>query len=170
MKITLSYSEIINCLTMVAQTQVFVMKENLKPTYGQESNFFDRLNIASFGFMGELVVAKFFNKYWFGNVGIIGGDDVDNLQVRTIINKKHSLILHKEDKDESKFILVSLHNFPEAELVGWDFAGNLKRPENWQTWTGRPCYFIKQDRLRPVRELLDEKTYSKIYEPRCANS
>lgn len=108
------------------------------------------------GACGEMAVAKHFGLFWSGAIGNIGADDVGRLQVRTRSKHDYELILHKEDRDDRKFILLT-GIAPEYRVRGWITAIDGKLPEYWKTippHTRPPAYFVPHSKLRPIEELI----------------
>ena len=160
MIVRLQNSEIYNCLAITSQIQILHLKRKSKETYDAQNDFFEGLNIANFGFIGELAVAKAYNKFWFGNVGVIGEPDVDILEVRTVKKSNPHMYIYKKDRDMDKFVLVSVENFPDVKICGWEFAGNLKKDKYWNPNLRYPTWHIPNDALRPADELLDPEVYN----------
>lgn len=102
------------------------------------------------GAAGEMAVAKWTRKYWSGNLGDLGADDVCKLQVRTRSRHDYELILHKSDPDDRAFILVT-GLAPRFVLRGWIWARDGKREEYWKDPAGgRAAFFVPQSALRPM--------------------
>jgi hypothetical protein len=108
------------------------------------------------GALGEAAVAKYmglWNEWLRTAVGNIHARDVGKFDVRTT-SPRLSLILHEDDQPDTPYILV-YDRRPVFELVGWNYPRTVRRPEFWQTRTGRPCYFVPPKALRDVDELAD---------------
>jgi hypothetical protein len=72
------------------------------------------------GCLGELAVAKQYNRFWSGTVGEIRAKDVGTLQVRATYRLNGCLILHQEDADEDPFFFVVVMGGGAAcDLKGW---------------------------------------------------
>lgn len=115
-----------------------------RETYGAAGNSIEPHFI---GALGECAVAKHLDRFWSGSLGDLKASDVGRIQVRASTHKNPSLILHDRDNDDDVFILVSITGHT-ATLHGWLYARDGKRPEYWQTFTGRPAYFVKN--LNPM--------------------
>ena len=108
------------------------------------------------GAMAEMAVAKAFGIFWSGDVGNIYAIDVGSYQVRSTPYESGHLVINKPDKDEHIFILV-IGRDGEYDLRGYAMAGDVKREEFWTSKSmGRFAYFVPQEVLRPVRELMEK--------------
>jgi len=102
------------------------------------------------GALGELVVARYTNRFWSGNLGKLRADDVGDLQVRTRSRHDYELILHPTDPDDRAFVLVT-GTAPTYRLIGWIRGREGKRQEWWKDPAGgRAAYFVPQRALRPM--------------------
>lgn len=111
----------------------------------------------------QVAVAKYCNLYHYENTGDYKALDVGGLvQVRSVTNRDHCLILHPSDEDAVPFVLV-LVKPPEFVLLGWLLAIDGKRKEYWRdpTGRGRHAFFVPPNQgiwhpptpLRPMDEL-----------------
>ena len=99
------------------------------------------------GALGEMAFAKWANIFWSGSLGDYHADDVGPYQVRAIYGERHRLIIRPGDKDNKKFILV-WDQTPKYFLMGWQWAGNIKRKVFWENPNGRdPAFFVPQTAL-----------------------
>ena len=107
------------------------------------------------GAWGECVIAKTTGHYWpvDNDRPDRGAADVGPLHVRTAQIATGRLILHDEDDGDAPFILVVLVRLPRFRIVGWCYGRDGKVPGYWETFTGRPAYFVPQSALRPIGEL-----------------
>lgn len=110
-----------------------------------------------FSCQGEMATAKYLNLFWSGTVGLYGSVDVggeSGVETRTRRKHWHQLILHPDDKDDRPHVLVSAHNPPTFQLVGWIYGGDGKLQKFWSDPAGgRPAFFVPQEELRPIDEL-----------------
>lgn len=53
-----------------------------------------------------------------------------NIEVRSTVYKKGSLIVHKKDPDDRKYYLVC-GMYPDLEVVGWLYGYQCKQPRYW---------------------------------------
>ena len=83
------------------------------------------------GACGELAVAKFTGRTWLG-VGIMRGDDVPGLQVRTTRHATGRLLVRHDDDDAATFVLVTGRT-PVFVIRGWLYGWEAKRDEWWGT-------------------------------------
>jgi len=99
------------------------------------------------GALGEMAFAKWVGIFWSGSLGDYRADDVGPYQVRAIVKERHSLIIRPVDKDDKKFILV-WDQTPKYFLMGWQWAGNIKRQVFVREPNGRdPAFFVPQAAL-----------------------
>lgn len=131
-----------------------VSATRLDPRYGASRE--DPWGLDIIGALGELVVAKVFDRFPFPD-GVEGPDYSGDLgrqyEVRSTTRPNGALIVHKGDPDKRPFILVR-GQVPTFEIAGWLLGGQAKRTEWWRTDTGRPAYFAPADALAPIRTLV----------------
>lgn len=98
----------------------------------------------------ELVVAKALGVHW---CGMDGPDkdtgDVAGAQVRHTKRADGSLICHKRDADEDRFVLVT-GSMPRFVVRGWILGAEAKADRFWRTNVPRPAFFVPQSALKPV--------------------
>lgn len=106
------------------------------------------------GAMAEKAVCRYYDFYWDPTVGLLNEDDAGPLQVRSIDDPGHRLILHPDDKDWKVFILVYTAP-PRFTMKGWIMAEHGKREEYWEKVNDHraPAFFVPQRVLRPMTEL-----------------
>ena len=84
------------------------------------------------------------------------GHDIGPLEIRSTTHPRGRLILHDSDKDLSPYVLVRQLSDSEFKLVGWTFARSGKNKDYWHdVGYGRPCYYVPNNKLRPMKELID---------------
>jgi hypothetical protein len=130
--------------------------------YGAIQNDGWRLDII--GACGEAAVAQHFNYYWDGNMGNFAAKDVGFLQVRANGREDGDLILHPNDKDEDKFILVIAAKLPMVVLAGW-LTGAEGKLEKWKRLAKPgderpPAFYVPQSALHSMAKLVEESTES----------
>src|SRR5215203_569659 len=104
------------------------------------------------GACGEKVAARFLDHYWSGNLGQFRAPDVAEIQIRTSTSDTGDLILHEEDKDNDRFILVTGIG-PRFTVRGWLFAREGKLRKWWRDPAkDRPAFFVPQSELHPMAE------------------
>ncbi len=159
MIVKLSYAEMLLAVQIAGQQQVQNFKQGRKARYGAANDFGSAVGLCLTGVLGEMAVAKALNKFWTGNVGQHGTTDVggDNgVEVRTRTEKGRNLILHPKDDDNKKFVVAVTQDAPNILLTGWCTGKSGKKEEYWQTFTGRPCYFVPDEALQPMETLVGE--------------
>lgn len=102
------------------------------------------------GSVAEFVASLALDKSWRGT-GTIGSDDISSkIQVRSTDRANGRLIVHPDDDDKHRFVLV-VGQFPDFGVPGWIFGRDAKRQEWWQDPTGnRPAFFVPQSALNPL--------------------
>jgi hypothetical protein len=134
--------------------RISAMQRNRSEPHGKPANKdYWGSDIESCG--AEAAVAKYFGLYWdavaSGKLSALNGD-VQGLEVRSTSHPNGRLILHNTDKDESPYILVR-GEIPEFQIIGWMYGKDGKQMEFWEGRTGRPAFFIPENKLRPIEEL-----------------
>jgi len=107
------------------------------------------------GAIAEQCVSKLFDIHWKNSVNTFKSEpDVGKYQVRGTTRPDGRLILHPDDKDEEIFILVIIGNGLAHDVIGWCTGKEGKQQQFWETFTGRPCFFVPRDALWSMEELL----------------
>lgn len=106
----------------------------------------------------ELAVARWLGLYWTPwarRPAQVVADVGDRVQVRRRGPRGHHLLLHDRDPDEHVYVQVA-GTIPTFTLVGWCVGRDAKDAEFWGDpySTGRPCFWVPEDRLEPVESLL----------------
>jgi hypothetical protein len=97
----------------------------------------------------ELAVAKATKLYWHASVGRVDEPDVGGyIEVRSIRERSHRLVLNKPDSDDAPYVLVFAQP-PYFEIMGWCYGREAKLEANWKPKNnGTRCYFVEQSVLR----------------------
>lgn len=116
----------------------------IEKTYLENSSEVDEIGAA-----GELAVAKYLGLYWYAGVNTFHGPDIEpNIQVRTVKNINHSLIIRPADSKEHVYYLV-LNQTPKFTILGWTYGKIVCRDVFWKAPNGGPgAWFIPQSELR----------------------
>lgn len=148
--VKLTYAEMQVAATVGIQRYLQNLKLKTEPAYGAEDNT-AASGLDVLGCIGEMAVAKYFNKYWSGAVGNYQAADVDRYQVRSTMYRAGRLILHRED-DPCIFILVIItHNL--CKLAGWIHADDGRDEKYWKDiGNGRPAFWVPQNDLIPMKD------------------
>ncbi len=121
----------------------------------------DGLRADIIGACAERAIAKSFSIPWDGRYFNLGewknwrrtGHDVGPFEVRASEWDSACLLLHPSDPDDSPFILVIARGHLFC-AVGWILGGDGKRVGEWREGQhGRPCFYVPQSALRPMRDL-----------------
>ena len=148
-KVSLTLSETILIAIAGIMRQVQNLKDSRQDYYGAENS--DGFGLHITGCLGEAVVAKHLNLYWMGTGTFRGKDVGEKFEVRTSSLKKASLILHPNDADESKFILV-VGGGIRYQIKGWIY-GKEGKDQQWWRDIDRPAFFVPQSALHPINTL-----------------
>jgi hypothetical protein len=148
--IVLSWFELFQAAQAGAMRRIEALKLNRKDRYGTPSGNLWGIDIG--GAAAELAVAKHAGHYWEPVTrrpeNMIG--DVGQFQVRWTPRADGRLIVHDEDLDESRFVLVTGEP-PTLTVAGAIWGGDAKNPLYWcDPGTGRPAFFIPQFALEPT--------------------
>lgn len=103
----------------------------------------------------EMLVARAFGVNWIpyaNNPQSITADVGDNIQVRSTRRDNGCLLLHKEDKDDHIYVLVTGSGI-QKRIRGCILGSDGKRSEYWRESTGRPCYFVPQSKLSDIADM-----------------
>lgn len=155
MRLTLSKQEYWLGTQIGTMRQVSNLYKGRKDAYGAEKMNGFEININ--GACGEVAVAKWLNIFYSGNLGDLAAGDVNHpsvrIEVRTAFEAHYRMILHKKDRDDAIFILLT-GTAPEFIVRGWCYGREGKQEKFWADPAGgRPAYFVPQAELRPIDEL-----------------
>lgn len=116
----------------------------------------DDWNVDLTGAVGELVVAKYFNRYWRPVVrdpwNDIRCDIGTSLQIKTTEHDNGHLIVHKHHPDDCVYILVVGRNLT-WRIAGWLMGWEAKQDTWWNTNHRVPAFWVPQKELRPIEKL-----------------
>lgn len=149
MKIKLSISEMHIAAQIGSMRQIQALAKGLPDRHGFDG--LDGWSVHIEGAAGEMAVAKALNLYWGGSVNTFKslGDIGSQLEVRTRSKDYYELIIRPNDKDDSRYVLVT-GRAPNYNVVGW-IKGKDAKQEKWsKTHGNRPAAFFV-----PHKELND---------------
>ena len=106
------------------------------------------------GTQGECHVAKNLGLWWPGGAQREGteGDLPGNLGVRARTLDWYELLIHDDDPDERRFVLV-VGMWPRMRMVGWLAGAEAKNPEWWNEAIPEPAYTVPHSALRPMSDI-----------------
>ena len=149
-EIVLNKSEMLHAALVGATRQIDNLFKGRADNYGAEVEAGWQKHLG--GACGEKVVSRLLDHYWSGNMGHLRLPDVAEIQIRTSSRDDGDLILHPEDNDDDRFILVTGVG-PRFVVRGWIVARDGKRDVWWRDPArGRPAFFVPQSELSPMRE------------------
>ena len=151
--VTLSYAEVTLAAHVGVMRRISAIKRGRKGNYDCV-NERDGWTWDIRGAIAECAVAKHTGTYWFGKIDDLSHGDVGDLEVRSTVWPTGHLLIHPEDPDDKKFILVLENNLPVCTLAGWIYGHEGKDDTYWTTkkiqGKDRSAFFVPQKSLRPV--------------------
>ncbi len=142
-EIQLTPQEILQGAFVGIMRQVQNLKNKNKPAYGAGKKKDWQLHIE--GALGEMALGRHLNLFW--SKGVLRGDDVGIMQVRTRSRHSYDLIIHDRDKDDKKFWLLTGLNGCYW-VRGWIMGADAKNQKYWlDPAGGRPAYFVPAGEL-----------------------
>lgn len=153
--VTLSLAEVRSAAYAGVDRHVRAYARGRVRKFQQDDNWGDDI----LGAMGECAAAKALDVYWpAGAPEPDWNGDVGTYHVRTVDRPGKRLILHPDDPDDGRHVLVVLRRVTrtvaELEVPGWCFGRDGKHDRYWETHTGRPAFFVPTDQLRPISTLV----------------
>ena len=150
-EVSLSSSQLYQDANVGVIRQVRNISDKRKPKYGAGDLNDWQIHIE--GSCGEMVVSQYLNLYWDGNIGSLRANDVGHMEVRTRSKHHYDLIIHPDDKDEAKYILVTGIN-GSYQIHGWIYGKEGKQQKYWSDPAkGRPAYFVPKTELRSLETI-----------------
>lgn len=107
------------------------------------------------GLLAEAAVAKGLGIYYAPVTGALDtalGDVLPGIQVRSTKYKNGSLLIHKTDADDDKFLLVTGAQ-GSYDVRGWIVGSEGKRQEYWKLYKERGAFWVPQSALNPLSTL-----------------
>jgi len=106
------------------------------------------------GCLGELVVARWMDKYPFAVFEERKMGDVGEFEVRTTAYATGKLLLGKDDNPERKYLLVTLPSYHTGVIHGWFWGYEAQSEQYWDTKMRIPAYMVPQEDLHDPASLL----------------
>jgi len=126
-----------------------------KHLYGYTPDAQQESNTHAESAVSEALVAEVTGRRWLstGDQRDPGGEDIEGgIGVRWSHHPNASLIIHPEDPDYLKMVLVT-GNAPSQMIRGWHPVDESKQTQWWRTDVRYPAFFVPQAVLRPVIQL-----------------
>lgn len=150
--VTLTGSEILHVCHAALLHRAAAIKHGHGPRYGFEINGREPWSNEIHSLGAEYVVARYFGTFWRG--GIVAADmaiagDVVGYQVRSTQYDHGGLLLHREDPDDCRFVLVT-GQMPSYVIRGQLIARDGKLDRYWNARLPTPAFLVPQSDLDPV--------------------
>lgn len=144
--VVLTWLEQLQAVEVGGIRKITALRDGRHVRRGQEpNNWTDEIE----GAAAELAVAKTTGRYWHAlGKGHTDPADVGRLEVRSTGHAHGCLILHPDDPDEARFVLVT-GRIPEFTIRGTIVARDGKIDRYWRTDLRYPAYFVPQAALEP---------------------
>lgn len=149
LRIVLSPPEMMQAALVGVMRNVQDLKLNRKPAYGLQTGREWQINIE--GCLGEFAFCKHMGLFWSG-AHHFRAEDAHGWQIRTASRPDSRLIVHREDCDTHRFVLLTGCN-GMYEVRGWLSGAEAKQHAYWCDPAGnRPAYFVPQSVLHKFGE------------------
>lgn len=152
---TISPDEWKLCCQVGIDRAVSAIKKNLKDSVNRKKTWLDDLSYHIMGTVGELAASKVIGVQWTGSVDTFKSesDFPGGVEIRFRSNPEHDLIV-REDRDDSRMVLVRGLPPGVVEVAGWILARDAKQ-EKWKQTYGnlRPAFFVPASELNPMETL-----------------
>ena len=154
--IKLSAFELYQIACAAAMRRVSALSKTRRPQFGIGPDREWQADLE--GLIGEYVLAKHCDRFWYPTVGKLDTDegDVHGFQVRTTAWRNGCLIVNKKDHDEDKFVLITGENTVGLtwNIRGWMLGADAKRDEWWiAKQKDRYAYFVEQHELNEMETI-----------------
>jgi hypothetical protein len=155
-KVTLTWAECEQAAQAGIKRRLLALHDSRPGEYGFRES--DPWGVDIESAAAELAVARTLCLWWTPwarRPRDVPADVGKDVQVRRRAQTDWDLILHEADRDEHTFVLV-VGTIPQFDLVGWISGLEGKSPAFWGDpySTRRPAFWVPQDQLRPIEELL----------------
>jgi hypothetical protein len=151
MDVTFDFDEIRRWAYAGVDRRVSALQKGRKGAHGFNRSDFWQLDVE--GLLAEAAVAKALGLYYApvtGELDTLLGDVMQGVQVRSTKYLSGSLLVHKTDADDDKFLLV-VGASGKYRIAGWIFGRDGKKREFSKTYKGRTAFWVPQEALVPFR-------------------
>ncbi len=150
-EVTLAPNEFYYASTIGVMRQIKNLQNRRRDRYGAQKEDGWRMHIE--GACGECAFAKWMGMFWSGSLENLRAADVGAYEVRTRSRPYYDLIVHPNEADDARFVLV-LGTAPHFKLAGYMYGRDAKDQRYWSDPAGgRPAFFVPQKELQPIEEL-----------------
>ena len=155
MDVKLSASEVLLCAQVGCLHHVTRLYGGSSDKHGFERSGMDPWGTVIESRAAEYAVAKTAGTFWIVQAlaDPRGARDVTGWHVRSTALPHGSLILHEDDPDDARFVLV-VGQIPSLRIAGWIIARDGKTDAYWRGDPGvrRAAWFVPQPALIPWTE------------------
>lgn len=155
LEVELDYPQIMMCVYAGGVRHLQFLKRGARPMYGKDVSTVWGEQIE--GALSEYALAKHLNVHWEG-VGVAGGNDLAEEEVRVTKLINGSLLLHPKDQDNKRYWLLTGEN-GKYTIHGYIYGKDGKQEKFWRDPVGgRPAFFVPQSALvKPKAQTIDDK-------------
>lgn len=155
MQVVLSLSELREAARAGIERRLSALEKGRRGAHGFNRDY-EAWSIDIEGLAAEMAAAKGLGLPYTPMVGDLDtdiGDVAPGLQVRSTRYESGHLLLHETDLPHHVFILV-VGQAPNFRLAGWTTPAASRTPERWREEKGRGAYWVAQDELEQMGDLL----------------
>ena len=157
LSVKLTPSQILQGANAGVLRQVQNLQKNRTPRYGADNRNDWQLHVE--GCLGEIAVASYLGIFWDANLGMLHRSDVGELEVRCRSKNWYDLIIHHEDSNHAKYVLITGVN-GSYDIHGWIYGYSGKNEKYWSDPAkGRPAFFVPKSELNSMDTIFDRQTH-----------
>lgn len=123
-------------------------------TYTMKRDRLGRLHHAVIGAIGEIAFAKYADRFFVPQINTFHNipDCFADIEVRASDANK-TLITRDDDDPRRRYVKV-MTNGNTAWVIGWLFGHETRQAKYFRN-TGRPCWMVPHQQLRPINTLAE---------------